>query len=195
MTAEPNVTAMLAAIRDGDQGALDGLFTLLYNELRRLARVQLARRGGTPTLNTTVVVHETYLKLVGAGALCLQDRSHFFALSARAMRQVVVQHARRRLAEKRGGDVVHTLLDEQEIVLGESAATVLGLDAALDRLHVLDARLAQVVELNFFAGLTHEEIAELRAVTPRTVRRDWRKARAILYDELFGEGIPGGSSA
>jgi RNA polymerase sigma factor (TIGR02999 family) len=156
MTAEPNVTAMLAAIRDGDQGALDGLFTLLYNELHRLARAQLARRGGTPTLNTTVVVHETYLKLVGAGTLCLQDRSHFFALSARAMRQVVVQHARRRLAEKRGGDVVHTLLDEQEIVLGESAATVLGLDAALDRLHVLDERLAQVVELNFFAGLTHE---------------------------------------
>ena len=194
MNAEPNVTAMLAAMRDGDQEALDRLFAVLYDELHRLARAQLARRGGTPTLNTTVVVHETYLKLVGHGALSLQDRSHFFALSARAMRQVVVQHARRRLAEKRGGDVVHTLLDDQVIALDQDAETLLGLDAALDRLHALDERLSEVVELNFFAGLTHEEIAELRAVTPRTVRRDWRKARAILYDELFGEGATGGSS-
>ena len=192
--AHSDVTAMLVAARKGDQKAIDGLFAVLYDELHALATAQLARRGTTPTLNPTAILHETYLKLIGRGALSLQDRSHFFALAARAMRQVVVQHARRRLAGKRGAGVTHTLLDDKEIAIDENAASVLGLDAALERLHALDERLAQVVELNFFAGLSHEEIAELHAVTPRTVRRDWRKARAILHGELFGDGPPGNRS-
>ncbi len=192
MGADRDFTAMLAAMREGDQGALDGLFALLYGELHRLAHAQLARRHGSQTLNTTAVVHETYLKFAGHDLLNLQDRAHFFALAALAMRQVVLEHARRRLAQKRGGGARHTLLDDKEIRMDASAATVLGLDAALDRLHLLDPRLGRVVELSFYAGLTHEEIAELLEVTPRTVRREWRKARAILYHELFGDDAPAG---
>jgi RNA polymerase sigma factor (TIGR02999 family) len=133
------------------------------------------------------VVHEVYIKLLGHGATTLQDRSHFLTLAARAMRQVMVDHARARLTQKRGGGAKHELLDESRIEIDADASTILDLDSALDRLQELDPRLGKVVSLRFFGGLSSDETAAILGVTDRTVRRDWRKARAFLYGELGGD--------
>ncbi len=190
MDAHREVTTLLAAARDGDPGALDAVFALLYDELRRLARFQIADAADTPTLNATAVVHEVYLKFLGHATPSLADRAHFLRLAARAMRQVVVDHARARLAQKRGGGARHELLDEGTIAVAARAAEIVELDAALDGLQTLDPRLAEVVTLRFFAGRTCDEVAELLGVTDRTVQRDWRKARAYLHAALAGEDRP-----
>lgn len=187
MSGEDRITHMLAAVREGSPGAMDALFAVLYDELRVLAHRQLA--GGAGTLGTTAVVHEVYLKLLGSSSVAAQDRGHFFALAARVMRQILVDHARARKAGKRGGGAAHVPFDEAMAGLasGEaSAETILGLDAALARLQELDPRLGRLVELRFFVGLEVEECAELLGVTARTLRRDWRKARAFLYAALAG---------
>lgn len=183
------VTRLLAAIRGGDPDALNDLFPVIYDQLRELAHRQLSS-GSPATLCTTVVVHETYLKLMGSQGLRPEDRSHFFALAARAMRQVLIDYVRVRLAAKRGGGAPHTSLEGRDIAVEDRAAELLDLDAALERLHGVDARLGRLVELRFFAGLSVEETAELLAVSPRTVKRDWQKARALLYDDLHGEVVP-----
>ena len=185
MPDESRITVMLAAVREGEPGAVDALFSVLYDELRSLAHRQLA--GGAGTLGTTAVVHEAYLKLLGSESVSAQDRGHFFALAARVMRQILVDHARARRAQKRGGGAAHVELDEATVALAEEGAgvgTILELDAALGRLQELDPRLARLVELRFFVGLEVEECAELLGVTARTLRRDWRKARAFLYAAL-----------
>jgi RNA polymerase sigma factor (TIGR02999 family) len=189
MASDGQVTLLLHAVRKGDEAALGALFALLYGELHALAHRQLG--GGS--LGTTAVVHEAYLKLLGSESLSAQDRGHFFALAARVMRQILVDHARARSARKRGGGAAHLPLDEALDAAREadaSAASLLDLDAALARLAALDERLARLVELRFFGGFEVEEAALLLGVTSRTLRRDWRKARAFLYDELYGGAGP-----
>ncbi len=184
----PSVTALLLAHRDGDQAALERVFPLVYAHLRAVARAQLRRDGrardGAHTLSTTALVHEAYFKLADAARLEARDRAHFLAVAARAMRQVLVEYARRHRAAKRGGGVAALDLDESRVAVEERADTLVALDEALGRLAGFSGRLARVVELRFFGGLSEEETAEALGVTDRTVRRDWVKARAWLHAEL-----------
>jgi len=182
------ITALLEAVGTGDRRAVDRLFERVYAELRRIARGQLAGAPRAETLNTTALVHETYLKLSRGARWSTRDRAHFFALTAQAMRQVLVDHARKRMRTKRGGGQAALNLDEIELPVDERAEELVALDAALERLEVADPELARLVEQRFFAGLSVEEIAELREVTDRTVRRHWRMARAFLVDEMAAAG-------
>jgi len=176
------VTQLLARARSGDAGALDAAFAAVYDELKRAARQQLRRNRDA--LDTTVLVHEAYLKLAGSEALAPNDRNHLLALSARAMRQVLVDQARSAHAQKRGaGQEALTLtarLGSQERAVLE----VLQLDELLGALHRADPRAAQIVELRYFGGYEEAEIAEMLEISYRTVRRDWRKARAFLLAEM-----------
>lgn len=162
----------------GDEAAYNQLFQAIYQDLRRRAHLQLSgRRDGT--MSTTLLVHETYLKLAGT-RLVLNDRAHFFAIAARAMRQILVNAARDRAALKRGGDQQQVTFDQDAFVAPELNHDLLGLDAAMQALESDDVRLAQVVELHFLAGLDFARIAELLGLSERTVARDWRAARAML---------------
>jgi RNA polymerase sigma factor (TIGR02999 family) len=185
MTTE-DVTQLLLSLREGRREALSQLFPLVYDELRRIAGRAVGSRGADQTLGATAVVHEAYLKLFDQTRLTVNDRKHFFALAATAMRQIVVDHARRRSARKRGGDLRRVDLDAESLSREAPAEDILSLDQALQRLAVLDERLERVVVLRFFGGLSVEETAEVLEVNPRTVKRDWRKARALLYQELSG---------
>jgi RNA polymerase sigma factor (TIGR02999 family) len=182
MSGQGEVTRLLHAAVGGDQAALDKLVPLVYDDLRRLAHRQLGREGGGHTLQTTGLVHEAYLKLIGGGELGAANRAHFLAIAARAMRQVLVDYARRRKAEKRGGGVVCVTLNDGEQGMDVSSDDLLALDDVLEQ---LEPRQRQVVELRFFGGLEEKEIAEALDVSERTVRRDWVKARAWLYRELY----------
>jgi RNA polymerase sigma factor (TIGR02999 family) len=182
------VTTLLLAWRDGDERAPGQLFTLLYRELRALAHAQLRRRVPLPSLATTALVHEAYLKLADRSRLDLRDRGHFMALAARAMRQIVVDHARRRAAGKRGGYAVAEVFDEGRAAAGAPNVDVLALDEALSRLEGVDARLSRLVEMRFFGGLSVEETAAALGLSERTVKREWQKARAFLYAELHSGG-------
>lgn len=183
------ITELLVDLRSGDRAALDRLFDLVYQDLHLRAHRQLGGRSPGGTLDTTALVHETYLKLSDASQLELEDRRHFFAVAARAMRQIAVDHARRSLAQKRGGGAAMVTLDPSRLAADhEDVPTdIVALDRALGELTALDERLARTVELRFFAGLSVEETAELLGVSERTVKRDWRKARAFLYDALQGD--------
>jgi len=181
-----DVTALIDAANNGDARALQGLFVHVYDELKWLARRQLAA-SAAPTLNTTGLVHEAYLKLVGPDGRSLHGPAHFFALAAKAMRQIVIDHARARLTEKRGGEHLQIVpLDEGlEVADGELPPDeLLRLDRALAQLEAEEPRLAQIVELRFFAGLGLAEIALLQSLSERTVNRDWRRAKAQLYASL-----------
>ena len=177
------ISRLLAGWREGDREAMERLFSLVYDELSRRARQQLARYRPAP-LSTGTLVHETFLKLVDRSQVRWADRTHFFAVASLAMRHILVDCARKRLRKKRGGGLRPELLDEGAIRLDERAAELEALDAALDRLKSMDERLSRVVELRFFGGLSFEEAAEVLEISPRTIRRDWRKARALLYDAL-----------
>ena len=169
-----------------DGTPVDGSFAVLYEELRRLAHGQLGRGGSRPTLSTTAVVHETYLKLAAASPHW-QDHNHFLSLAVRAMRQVVVDYARARATVKRGGDLHRVELSDStpqgELPLEE----LLAIERGLELLEQEDERLARLVELRFFAGLTHGEIATALALSERSVERDWRRARAFLLAALSAE--------
>jgi RNA polymerase sigma factor (TIGR02999 family) len=185
-----NVTTLITAAHQGAPGAEDELFSRLYSDLKRLARAQLARgRRPGETLDTTVLVHEAYLRLSGGAHLDAQSRAHFFNLVARVMRNVVVDFARRRDAEKRGAALRVSWPEGMDPAAAEEGSEVdlLALDAALGRLQGESPRLARVVELRFFGGLALEEIAGLLDVGERTLKRDWRKARAFLLAELRGD--------
>jgi len=182
----PAITRLLGRMRDGDGDALEQLLPLVYTELRRIAHGQLAGKGQALTLNTTAVVHEAYLKLTHSDFAGPSDRGHFFAVAATAMRQIVIDHARARLALKRGAGAEHLRLDDHEIAIDDRATELMDLDAALRRLEQIDERAAKVVELRFFGGLSVEETAETLGIAPRTVKREWREARALLYRELRG---------
>jgi RNA polymerase sigma factor (TIGR02999 family) len=180
------VTQLLLAWRGGDAGAFERLVPMVYQDLRRLARNQLRRDHQGWTLETTGLVHEAWLRLVDADRVDWQDRGHFLGVAARAMRQVVIEYARRRSAEKRGGGVRAATLDEQVIPIDEHAEWLLDLNEALERLAAHRERLARVVECRFFAGLSNEETAEALGSSVRTVKRDWTFARSWLQRELGG---------
>ncbi len=182
-----DVTALLKRAEDGDDQALERVFPLVYQELQRIARAQLGRERAGHTLQPTALVNEAYLKLVQRPPKGTENRSHFLGVAARAMRQVLVDHARAWSASKRGGGAVPVTLNEELAGVGSEPEQILALDQALDRLDALDARLRQVVELRYFGGLQDEEIAEALGVTRRTVQRDWVKARAWLHRELSEE--------
>ena len=190
MTSSPDperqaVTDALAAARNGGPGALDRLFPLVYEQLRRMAHRQLGLEATGHTLSTTALVHEAYLKLVGQTGGAWQDRAYFFAVAAGAMRRILVDHARRYGAERRGGAGRRRLaLDEVEIAVAEQAAEIVELDDALQRLADLDPRQAKVVECRYFAGLTEAETAAALDVSVRTVAREWVTAKGWLYREL-----------
>jgi len=176
-------SARLAAARAGDDAAFSQAFEATYEELRRLARRQLRVLRPGETLATTALVNEAYLKLVRR-PVDYQDKTHFFALAARAMRQILVDYARERHAKKRGGDRRQTTLDDQALSVEAIADQMIALDRALGRLEEVDEWLARLVEWRFFGGMTEDEIAAAEQITSRTVRRDWQKARAFLYREL-----------
>lgn len=181
--ADDVVTEWLRGLREGDRAAMDRLFDHMYEELRELAR-RVRRDRATPTLNTTGLLHEAYVKLIPRGGLVVEDRSHFRSLVARAMRQVLVDAARERSAEKHGGGLVQVTMTDS---IGEppiEPTDVLTLDRALHELAELDPRRAQVVELRFFAGLDVEATAEVMGLSTATVKRDWRLARAWLADAV-----------
>ncbi len=183
-TAGGDVTRLLAAWREGDVSAPQKLFTLLYGHLRRLARAQLGRRHPGLTLSATALVHEAYLKLAHRPRLVLSDRQHFYAVAAKAMRQILLDHARRHGAQKRGAGAVRVTLDEAVMRLDTEAADVVALDTALTALEAVDPHLSRLVELRFYGGLSTEETAEALDVSPRTVKREWQKARLFLFHRL-----------
>lgn len=187
-TLPAELTRLLIAWREGDGQAPGELFTVLYQELRALAHAQLRRRRRQQSLATTGLVHEAYLKLANQSHLDLRDRGHFMALAARAMRQIVVDHARRRAAVKRGGDAVADVFDERKVAADVPTVDILALDEALSRLEGLEPRLTRIVEMRFFAGFSVEETAGALGLSERTVKRAWQKARAFLYAELHPEG-------
>ena len=179
-----DVTGLLVAWREGDATAVDRLFPLVYQELRRIAHRQLSRERPDLTLGTTALVHEAYLKLVDQTRAQWADRSQFFAISARAMRRILVDHARQHLAGKRGGRRERVNLDEETLSLDQRADLLVAVDEALDRLRAVDERASRVVECRFFGGFTEEETAAALGITDRTVRRDWARAKGWLYDAL-----------
>ena len=196
MSTETPTTHLIAAAREGDREALDALLPRVYGELRQIARARLRRRRPGETLNTTAVVHEAYLKLTAGETPPFRDRSHFFALAARAMRFVLVDYARDRAAQKRGGPGADLPLDDALAVAADGEADahdLLALDAALDRLAAQSARLAETVELRFFGGLTHDEVAEATGRSVPTVKRDWRRARAYLHQFMHDGDDPSAS--
>lgn len=184
MASSAEITVLLDAARDGDRTALDRVLSTLYQELHAMARRQLAGQHGH-TLDATALVHEAYLKLIGRREAQFDDRAHFFAYAASAMRSVVVDYARQRMAQKRGGDL-HRVTDLPEDIEGSLRLDedMLGLDTALTRLAAVDEKLAQVVELRYFAGLSELEIAALLKRSERSIRRDWQKARLFLLASL-----------
>jgi RNA polymerase sigma factor (TIGR02999 family) len=184
MGAERDVTDLLLDIPEGGPHAIDRLLPLVYDELRQIAHRLLLRENSGHTLTTTALVHESYLRLVDQRRVAWADRAHFFAVAAVAMRRILVDYARRQRASKRGGGNRPLPLDDAVALADERAQEMLALDDALIRLAALNERLARVVECRFFGGLTTEETAAALAVTPRTIERDWAKAKSWLYQEL-----------
>ena len=179
-----DITQLLGRINAGDGGARDELFEALYPELRRLAHSRLAR-GRQTLMETGALVNECYVRFVNAGRVELREREHFLAYAAQAMRSIIVDYARERTAEKRGGNAEHTeLRTELDAGLPEGADQIVRVHDALLELESRDARLARVVEMRYFGGLSEAEIAQALGVTERTVRRDWEKARLLLADAL-----------
>jgi len=184
MTPRPHVTELLVAWGRGDRSALDELVPIVHRELRRLARLQLRGERENHTLQTTALVNEAFVRLVDLHRIRWQDRTHFLSLSARLMRRILVDHARSRNYQKRGGGAVNVTLDEMLVGSVERGADLVALDDALDSLSRVDPRKCQVVELRFFGGLTVEETAEALDVSPETVLRDWRLAKVWLLREV-----------
>ena len=185
MTASTeNITRLLHQASQGQSQAHDQLYPLVYDELRRIAHQRLLRDRPGHTLNTTALVHEAYLKLVDQTHAGWNDRAHFFALASRAMRFILVDYARKRTAQKRGGRQDDVPLSAVQLAADERSTDLLTLNDALDKLHVFSERLARLVEYRFFGGLTYEEIAEVTEWSVPTIKRDWQRARAWLYQAM-----------
>lgn len=178
---------MLLAIADGDRQAEDGLFPLVYDELRAMAQDQMVRERGDHTLQPTALVHEAYLRLVGDQVSQWPSRRYFFAAAGRAMRRILVEHARRRHRHKRGGRCRPRPLEGVDVAAQYDTIDWLALDEAVETLQEEDQRLSEVVHLRFFAGMNVEETARALEVSPRTVKRDWRYAKAFLLEQMTGE--------
>ena len=182
--SQQRVTDLLVRWSHGDDAALPELTPLVYEELRRIAHHHMAGQRPDHTLQTTALVNEAYLRLADQTNPSWQSRAHFFAVAARAMRQILVSYARSNRAQKRGGGAVKIELDEAVILSPEQSKEIVDLHEALERLATLDARKAQVVELKYFAGLDYDEMAEVLKISRITVRRDWEFAKVWLYTEL-----------
>lgn len=180
------ITQLLAEWSEGNQAALDQLYPLVYNELRRLAHGYLRRERKGHTLQTTALINEAYLRLVDQKHVHWANRSHFFGISAQIMRRILIDHARRYGYAKRGGGAERISLDEAAVVTKERARELLMLDEALKSLAKIDPRRSHVVELRYFGGLNNEEIAGVLKISENTVTRDWNMARAWLYQEMRG---------
>ena len=183
------VTELLIKWTRGDQRALDDLMPVIHSELRRLARRYMARERPGHTLQTTALINEAYLRLVDQQGVDWQDRAHFFAVAAQIMRHILVDHARKYHAHKRGGGAHKVPLDDVMVANQERAAELVALDDALGELAQLDSRQCQIVELRFFGGLTVEETAEVMKIAPVTVMREWRAARAWLREKCSGSSL------
>lgn len=178
------VTTLLTAIGQGQHSALGELYALLYPELHRLAHSRVRRSGDLTLLDTTSLVHESYLRFEKSGAVVITDRSQFMAYAARVMRSVVVDMVRARQSERRGGDAVHVELDDEQHALAAPSThddEVLRVHESLQKLAAIDERLVQVVEMRYFAGMTEQEVASVLGLAVRTVARDWEKARLFLH--------------
>jgi RNA polymerase sigma-70 factor (ECF subfamily) len=186
-TSPKEVTQLLLDWSRGDQAALDKLMPLVYGELRRMANRYMRREHVGHTLQTTALINEAYLRLIEQQRVQWHNRAHFFAISAKLMRRILVDHARSHTRAKRGGGVLKVSLNEAVVPSKERAAELVALDDALMRLATIDPRKSQVVELRFFGGLSVEETAEVLKVTPMTVTRDWKTAKAWLHRELSNE--------
>lgn len=186
-TTSSNVTQLLVDWRNGDEAAFAQLLPVVYDELHRIARRYMSRETASHTLQTTALINEAYLRLINQQNVDWQNRAHFFAVSARVMRGLLVDHARARAYEKRGGGAVQVSLNEELASTPELSLDVLGLDEALEQLAVVDARKSRIVELRFFGGLSVEETAEVLGVSAITIKREWLKAKAWLFRELNRE--------
>ena len=186
LTAD-NLTGLLVEWRDGDQAALERLIPLVYDQLRRIAHRYIQRERNGHTLQTSALVNEAYLRLADQKVVW-QNRAHFFAVTARVMRHILIDHARRRRYAKHGGEARQVSLEEAEAMSMERAAELIALEEALDELAQLDQRKSRVVELRYFGGLSLEETAEALNISLMTVRRDWRAAKAWLYRRLKETG-------
>ena len=184
------ITALLSTAESGGADAIERMVPLIYGELHAMAHRQLGREAAGHTLQTTALVHEAYLKLVEGADAGRRGRTYFFAAAGRAMRQVLVDHARRRNAGKRGAGVQPLTLDEAQLAVDAFAVELIDLDRALTRLAQLDARYVRVIECRYFAGLSVEDTAEALGISPRTVKYDWAFARAWLYDALCDQPNP-----
>jgi RNA polymerase sigma factor (TIGR02999 family) len=188
MERDPDVTGWLVAWGQGDPAADSRLMAAVYADLRRVAQRRLRAERGDHTLAPTALVHETYLRLIDMRRVRWQNRAQFFAIAARLMRQILVDHARAQAAVKRGGDVWKVPITDDRVATGPRDVCLLDLDAALEKLQAADARLSELVVLRFFGGLTVEEAADVTGTSPATVKRDWSRARAWLLRELKGMG-------
>ena len=182
--SQQRVTELLARWSQGDDAALVELTPLVYGELRRLAHREMGAERTGHTLQTTALVNEAYLRLADQSNPRWQNRAHFFAVAARAMRRILVSYARSQRSQKRGGGALKMELDEAALVSPEESKEIIDLHEALERLATLDSRKAQVVELKYFGGLNYDEMAEVLKISPVTARRDWRFAKAWLYTQL-----------
>jgi RNA polymerase sigma factor (TIGR02999 family) len=178
------LAALVERAESGEPEAKNALFTALYGELHRLAQGHLHRSGGQLTLSATTLLHEAYLNISGRDAVAFPDRLRFLAYASRAMRGLVIDYVRTKRAQKRGGDLTFTSLDEATVEMPAEAAELERLVPALEHLSVLDPALVELVDLKFFCGFTFAQIAEMRQVSTRTVRRDWAKARLLLHAAL-----------
>ncbi len=185
--AVDQVTELLLEWRQGNDSALQRLTPLVYDEIRRIAHRFMQRERDGHTLQTTALVNEAYLRLLGQQQVDWNSRAHFFGVTAQVMRHVLVDHARRRHYLKRGGDAERVPLEDVRLMTNERAGELIALDEALDQLAKLDPRKARVIELRYFGGLSLEETATILEVSVMTVRRDWRAAKAWLYDAVRGE--------
>jgi RNA polymerase sigma factor (TIGR02999 family) len=185
-----DLTGLLLEWRHGDKAALETLTPLVYDELRRIAHRYVRREREGHTLQTTALVNEAFVRLAGADKIAWQNRTHFFAVTAQVMRHILIDHARRRHYTKHGGQVRQVALEDAAAMSRQRAAELVMLDEALDELAKLDPRKSRVVELRYFGGLSLEETAEVLEVSPMTVRRDWRAAKAWLYKAVNGEPEP-----
>lgn len=179
-----DVTLILQDWSSGDPEAAARLMPLVYDELRRQARLFLTKERGAHTLQPTALVHEAYLRLIDQTRVNWQNRAHFYGIAASMMRRVLIDHARAHATGKRGGASIHLSIDDVQVPVEQRAASLVALDEALDKLAEFDERKCKVVEMRFFAGLDDEEIAQVLGVTTRTVLRDWKKARLLLFREL-----------
>ena len=184
MADSPNVTALLLQWGEGDASALERLLPLVYDELHRIARRHMGHENPGHSLQATALINEAYLRLLDAQNVAWRDRAHFLAVSARIMRHILVDHARARRYQKRGGDAVRVVLDEALVVTNEPTQDFVALDDALDALAQFDERKSRVIELRFFGGLTVEETASVLNVSADTVMRDWRLAKVWLQREM-----------